>query len=454
MSKNQTTVDMRKGPLLKQIIIFTIPVLLSGLFQQLFHIADLLVVGNFSGSNALASVGATSSLTNMLTNFFIGFSMGSGVVSSHYYGADDDDNLKKVVNTAFISSIFIGFLLVFIGLFFTKPILILMNTPKDIIEGSALYMKILFFGMPANMIFNFLNSISRAVGDSKRPMKYLIISGFLNVILNLIFVLVFKMSVDGVAYATIISQYLSAFLMIIKFLKSPEPVKLNIKKLIFDSKIFRKIMKIGLPAGIQSTAVSLSNVFIQSAINNFGAAAVSGYTAGNNIGSFIYLAMNSLYQTTLTLVAQNYGYGDFERIKKGIKLCLICVIIVGLIVCCSGVIFKNFLLRIYTSDSNALQAGYVYYNIVVATYFMCGIMEVLTGALRGIGKSFESMIIIVLTMSVFRIIWNFTVFQWYTTLECVFIAYPISWIMAITILSLILKRGIKSTEQMYMLSKH
>lgn len=447
MSKSNSNIDMRTGPLFKQIILFALPVLLSGAIQNLFNIADMVVVGKFAGSNALAAVGATSSLCTMLVNFFIGFSMGSGVVASHFFGADDNKRLSRVVNTAFVSSFIIGVFLVFVAYAFAEPILRIMNTPEEIISDSSLYIKIFFLGMPANMVFNFMNSISRSVGDTKTPMIYLSISGVVNILLNLLFVIVFDMSVAGVATATIISQYIAAALITLKFIKAPYPLRLNIRAFKLDFNILKSIFVVGLPAGIQSVTVSLSNVIIQSAVNFFGASVVAGYTAGSNIGGFVYVALNSIYQTAMTMTAQNYGCNNFKRIKKGFFISEATVTVLGIIVCSAAVIFKDPLLRIFTDDPVAISAGYKFFNICVTTYLLCGVMEVLTGCLRGLGKSLEAMIVTICTMAVFRIVWNYTVFVWARTLEVVFISYPISWTLSIVILAFMLKRCLKKAEQ-------
>ncbi len=442
-------IDMRQGSLLKQIILFSIPVILSGFIQNLFNAADMIVVGNFAGSNALAAVGATSSLCNAMVNFFLGLSVGCGVVSSHFFGANDDENLGKVINTAFYSSILVGFLLILIGFVFSKPLLKIMGTPDNILNSSTLYIKIYFLGMPANMVFNFLNAISRSIGDTKRPMIYLLLSGIVNILLNLLFVIIFKLSVVGVALATIISQYISAALITLRFIRSEYPLKLYKGFEKFNIQILKKIFNMGLPAGIQSTAISISNVYIQSAVNYFGSSSVAGYTAAANIGGFLYLALNSIYQTSMTLTAQNFGCGNFKRIKKGIILSEAVVAILGVTICMCAFIFRDPLLRLYTNDPVSLEAGYKYYSIIASTYFLCGMMEVMTGGLRGLGKSLEAMIITMSTMALFRIIWNYTAFAWVKTLETVYIAYPISWTMSIIIMIFRLKHCIKKCELQY-----
>jgi len=432
---NSTTIDMRKGPLLGKIIKFMIPVLLSGVVQNLFNVADMIIVGNFAGSDSLAAVGATSSICNALINFFIGFSIGGGVIASLFFGADDHENLSRVVNTAFFSSLIIGVFLIIMGVFLSRPLLTLMGTPENIIDKSVLYMRIFFLGMPANMVFNFMNSISRSVGDTRRPMIYLILAGIVNVILNLFFVVVLKMTVDGVALATIISQYISGALITIKFLREKYPLKLNLKAFVIDTKILKRMLTVGLPAGIQSTAISITNVLIQSAVNTFGSSSVAGFTAASNIGGFVYISLNSAYHTNMTLTAQNYGCGDIGRIKKGLFLCLSTVSVIGSIVCSIAYLLRTPLMHLYTHDPVSLEAGYKFFVITILPYTLCGIMEVMTGCLRGLGHSLESMIISMCAMTGFRILWNFTVLPFVNDLAAVYLAYPISWTLAILVMT-------------------
>lgn len=446
MSKNNT-IDMREGSLLKKIIIFLVPVMLSGILQNLFNVADMIVVGKFSGSDSLAAVGATGSLCNSLINFFIGLSIGCGVVASLFFGADDHKNLSKVVNTAFYSSLAIGIVLIAVGYIFSPPLLRLMNTPENIIDRSVLYMRIYFIGMPANMVFNFMNAVSRSVGDTTKPMIYLTCGGIINVVLNIVFVVIFHMGVSGVAFATIISQYISAYLITRQFLKAEYPLKLNLRKITIEPVILKKMISVGLPAGIQSTAISISNVLIQSAINSFGSSAVAGFTAGSNIGGFVYIALNSVYHTNMTLTAQNYGCGNIKRIRKGLFLSICTVVCIGMFVSLIAYLLKAPLVHLYTDDPVSVQVAYKFFFIVILPYTCCGIMEVLTGCMRGLGHSLESMIISLCTMAGFRILWNYSVFLLFPTIEIVFIAYPISWILANLILSFRLKNVLKKEER-------
>ncbi len=442
-----STLDMRSGSLLKKIILFTIPVFVSGFIQNLFNAADMIVVGNFAGSKYLAAVGATGSLCNTLINFFIGLSVGCGVTASHFFGSDDDEKLSRVINMSFYSAIVVGIFLAIVGNILAEPLLKLIKTPNDILPYSVRYLKIFFLGMPANMVFNFMYSVSRSVGDTKRPMIYITLAGIINVILNLVFVIGFKMNVDGVATATIISQYASATAITYAFTKEHYPLKLDLKDFSFDFSIIKRIFMVGLPAGIQSTVIGVTNTIIQSAVNFFGSSAVAGYSAGTNIGGFVYVALNSVYHTSITMTAQNYGNKDMARVKKGLFMSLGVVTIIGIIVCSLGVIFKVPLIKLYTTDAKSIEAGIVYYNIVIRTYLLCGIMEVMTGCLRGLGKSLEAMFITLTGMAGIRILWNFLVLPLNNTLENVFIAYPITWIITITIFSVRLYILIRNLEK-------
>ncbi|MBQ3114912.1 MAG: MATE family efflux transporter [Clostridia bacterium] len=430
-----STLDMRNGSLFKKTILFTIPVFVGGFIQNFFNAADMIVVGNFAGSKYLAAVGATGSLCSTLINFFIGLSVGCGVTASHYFGSDNDEDLSKVINMSFCSAIVIGIFLAVIGNIFAEPLLKLIKTPYDILPYSVKYLKIFFMGMPANMVFNFMYSVSRSVGDTKRPMIYIVLAGIINVLLNLVFVIGLKMNVAGVAVATIISQYASATAITYSFAKEHYPLKLDLGNFKVEYNIIKKIFVVGLPAGVQSTIIGITNTIIQSAVNVFGSQAVAGYSAGSNIGSFVYVALNSVYHTSITMTAQNYGNKNISRIKKGLFISLGVVSTMGIIICSLGVIFKVPLLKLYTSDIKSIEAGIVYYNIVIRTYLLCGIMEVMTGCLRGLSKSLEAMYITLTGMAGIRILWNFLVLPLNNTLSNVFVAYPITWIITIMIFS-------------------
>ena len=428
---NSTTIDMRKGPLLGKIIKFMIPVLLSGVVQNLFNVADMIIVGNFAGSDSLAAVGATSSICNALINFFIGFSIGGGVIASLFFGADDHENLSRVVNTAFFSSLIIGVFLIIIGVFLSRPLLTLMGTPENIIDKSVLYMRIFFLGMPANMVFNFMNSISRSVGDTRRPMIYLILAGIVNVILNLIFVIVFDMNVAGVALATAISQTISAVLVVRCIMREEGAIRFYPKKMrIYADKLFM-ILRVGIPAGLQGTLFSLSNVVIQSSINGFGEIVVAGNSAASSIEGFVYMAMNAFYQAAISFTSQNIGAGKVDRIKRVFFDAEICVSVLGLIGGGILVLFANPLIGFYTESESVVEAGIVRLSIIATTYAFCGMMDVAVGVLRGMGYSVMPMIVSLIGACGFRLLWIMTVFKIPALhfIDTIYISYPISWIL-------------------------
>lgn len=422
-------IDMCNGPLLGKILIFAVPLMLSGILQLLFNAADIIVVGRFSGSHALAAVGSTSALINLLVNVFIGLSIGTNVLVAQYYGAKDKENVSETVHTSILVSIICGLVLVVIGLVLAKPILELMGTPENVLDQAVLYIRIYFVGMPVSMLYNFGAAILRAIGDTKRPLYFLFVAGVVNVILNLIFVIVFGMGVAGVALATVISQVISA-LLIVRCLTSMEGMcRLERKKLrIYSDKFFR-MLRIGLPAGMQGAIFSLSNVLIQSSVNSFGAVAMAGNTAASNIEGFIYNSMNAVYQTALSFTSQNVGAKKYRRIGKILGRCLFLVSAVGLIMGLGAYAAGNPLLHIYSSDPEVIQYGLSRMQVICVTYFLCGIMDVMVGSIRGMGYSVMPMLVSLTGACGFRILWIFTVFAWKHTLWILYISYPISWII-------------------------
>lgn len=422
--------NMLQGPLLPSIISYTIPIILTSLLQLLFNAADLVVVGQFRGSVSLAAVGATGAITNLIVNLFIGLSVGVGVVVAHGLGGHKDDQVHRAVHTALPTAISGGLILTVIGAALAEKLLIWMDTPKDVLPLSALYMRIYFCGMTFNMVYNFCASILRAAGDTKSPLVFLSIAGVLNVVLNLFFVIVFGMNVEGVALATIISQGLSAVLVVLTLMRRTDACKLELRKVRIYKPELLRIVRIGLPAGIQGSLFSISNVIIQSSINSFGEIVMSGNAAASNIEGFVYVTMNAFHQACVNFVGQNVGARQYKRVFKTFWLCLLCVAAVGITVCSVTYAFGSPLLGIYISDSpESIQYGIIRFGFVLATYFICGMMDVSTGALRGMGVSFLSMLISVLGICVFRVGWNWTIFQIpeFHTLECLYVSYPISW---------------------------
>lgn len=429
MTKKSYEMDMCNGPLWGKILLFSIPLMLSGILQLLFNAADIIVVGRYAGSEALAAVGSTSSLINLLTNVFIGLSVGSNVLIARSFGAKQEEEVSETVHTSILLSLISGTILCLMGILLAKPLLTLMGTPNDVLSQAALYMKIYFAGMPVIMLYNFGSSILRAIGDTKRPLYFLAIAGIVNVILNLCFVIIFKMSVDGVALATVISQCISAFLIIRCLMHQENSCRLQFSKLhLHRDKVF-KIIQIGLPAGMQGAIFSISNVLIQSSVNSFGSIAMAGNTASANIEGFIYTSMNAFHQTALSFTGQNLGAKKYKRIGKVLIICLILVSITGLSMGLTTVYFGQTLLGIYSSDPQVIQYGLARMQIICLTYFTCGLMDVIVGSLRGLGYSIMPMIVSLLGACGLRILWIFTIFVWHRSLFTLYISYPISWVI-------------------------
>lgn len=435
---NKAKIDMTHGPLLGKLIIFTIPIILSGVLQLLFNAADVIVVGRYAGEASLAAVGSTGSLINLMTNLFIGMSVGANVCAAQFYGGGHHKDVKKTVHTSTAFSIICGIVLVFIGFFLARPILEIMGSPEDVIGLAALYVRIYFIAMPAIMLYNFLAAILRAAGDTTHPLIFLTVAGVVNVILNLILVIIFKMGVAGVAIATVTSNYISCGMLVVFFTSQEDALKLELTKIAIDKKILNRIIRIGLPAGIQGTVFSLSNVVIQSAINSFGTAVIAGSSAAASIEGFVYVSMNSVSQTCVTFVGQNYGASDEKRVKRVIFECLGIVTVVGLILGNLAYYFAGPLLGIYTESSAAIAAGTLRLFWVCCPYFLCGIMDTLTGGLRGLGRSTVPMIVSLLGACATRLIWIATYFQTHRTESVLFFSYPGSWLLTLTVHSICL----------------
>lgn len=427
--KRSYEMNMCEGPLFKKIIIFAIPLVLSGILQLLFNAADIVVVGRFSGDQALAAVGSTSALINLLINMFIGVSVGANVLVGRYYGAHDHDNIANGVHTAITTAIISGILMIFIGVAAAHPLLSLMGTPDNVIDLSVLYMRIYFVGMPSFMIYNFGAAILRSIGDTKRPLYFLSIAGVINVMFNLIFVILFDMGVAGVALATIISQTVSAVFILLSLYKSEGALHLDPKKLKIHKDILLEMLKVGLPAGLQGTIFSISNVLIQSSVNSFGDIVMAGNTAASNIEGFVYTAMNAIYQTSLSFTSQNMGAKKYERIDKILIQCILVVSAVGLIMGNGAYLFGHPLLSLYTTNEEVINYGLLRLSIIAVTYLTCGIMDVLVGSLRGMGYSIMPMLVSLSGACLLRVIWIFTIFQMVPTLTCLYISYPISWVV-------------------------
>ena len=433
MNTKKYELDMCHGPLLGKILIFSLPLMLSGILQLLFNAADMIVVGHAKGPTSLAAVGATSSLINLLINLFMGLSVGANVLVAHFFAAKQEKDCKETVHTAVLVSVICGIFLAITGIILAKPLLTLMGTPIDVLDKSVLYMRVFFLGMPVMLLYNFGSAILRAVGDTKRPLFYLAVSGVLNVLLNLFFVLLFDMDVAGVALATVLSQGLSAFLIVRCLMKTDGYCKLYLQDLSIKRDKLLKMIRIGLPAGLQGSIFSISNVLIQSSINSFGSIAMAGNTACSNLEGFVYNAMNAIHQTALTFTSQNYGGKQYKRIKKVILLNSIIVTLVGCVMGGFVILFGKPLLSLYTSEAAAIDYGLIRMKIIFSTYFLCGIMDVLVGCLRGLGRSILPMIVSLLGACGLRVLWIFTVFKSYPALETIYISYPISWTLTATV---------------------
>lgn len=425
--------DMTEGPLTTKIIKFTIPVMLTGILQLLFNTADVIVVGRFTGKTALAAVGSTGSLINLLVSLFIGLSIGTNVLVARYQGAKDDKAVSETVHTSIALGIVGGLILLIIGVVATRPLLEMMATPEDVIDQSTLYMRILFFGMPLNLILNFGAAILRAIGDTKRPLYYLTIAGVINLFLNIFLVTVFSLGVAGVAIATVISEGVSCVLILLCLKHETGAIRLYFNRIKINPSKCINIMKIGLPAGLQGCIFSISNVLIQSSVNSFGSTVMAGNTAASNIEGFVYVSMNSLHQTCISFTSQNFGAGKFKRIKKVLINCLVIVAITGLVLGNSAYFFGKYLLSAYNNEAEVISYGLIRLSIISTMYFLCGLMDVMVGAMRGIGYSILPMIVSLVGACGLRIVWIYTVFVKFRTLDILFISYPVTW--TITFLS-------------------
>ncbi len=428
-------IDMCSGSVLGKMLLFALPLMCSSILQLLFNAADIVVVGRFAGDNALAAVGSNTALINLLTNIFVGLSVGSNVLTAQYYGAKRNDDLKETVHTSMLLSLYCGLLLTVVGLVGAPMLLELMKAPPEVLDLAVLYLRIYFLGMASMMVYNFGSSILRAVGDTKRPLYYLLGAGIVNVLLNLFFVIVCHLGVAGVALATVISQTISAFLVVRCLIKEQGGIHLELKELAISREKLGKIMQIGLPAGFQGTVFSLSNVVIQSAVNSFGNIAVAGNSAAANIEGFVYMAMNAFHQATISFTSQNYGAREYRRIYRILFAGELCVVATGLLLGNLAVFFGDVLLGIYSPSADVIAAGMVRLKVICTLYALCGVMDVLVGALRGIGYSIIPMVVSLVGACGLRLLWIATVFRIpeYHSLFTVYLSYPITWTITLTV---------------------
>lgn len=429
MSK-QYQMDMCSGSVLKKLLMFSLPLMASGVLQLLFNAADVIVVGQFAGDNSMGAVGSTSSLINLFTNLFVGLSVGANVVAARAHGANSASDMHDTVHTSMLLSLICGTILAIVGFILAPEMLVLMEATENLLPLAVTYLRIYFLGMPAMMVYNFGGAILRAVGDTKRPLYFLTAAGVINVLLNLLFVIVLKMDVAGVALATVISQCISAGLTVMCLIKDNTEIHLDIRKLRIRRRILFAVMRVGLPAGFQGTIFSLSNVVIQSSINSFGSdAIVSGNSAASSIEGFIYMAMNTFYQAAISFTGQHMGAKKYSRIPKILASSLLCVTATGLILGWAAFMLGRPLLGIYSNSSIVVDAGMARLSVIATTYALCGMMDVMVGMLRGLGYSIMPMIVSLLGACGLRILWIATVFQIpeYHSPRTVYLSYPMSW---------------------------
>ena len=431
MKSSKYEIDMCSGSIMDKLISFSLPLMLSGVLQLMFNAVDIVVVGRFSGSQALAAVGSTTALINLFTNLFIGISLGANVLAARFFASGKAREMSETVHTAISLAAISGIIMAFAGLLFSRLALELMGTPSDVIDQSSLYMKIYFIGMPFFMLYNYGAAILRAIGDTKRPLFYLIISGCINAALNMILVIVFHLGVAGVAIATVISQMLSCILVLKCLYQSEGSYQLRFSKLTLKKYCLKQIFQVGIPAGIQSTVITFSNVLLQSSVNSFGSIAMAGYTAANNIFGFLYMAVNSVTQACMSFTSQNYGVSKYKRMDRVLADCMILTVIVSLLLGCGSYVFGHQILRIYTEDAEVIACGMEILSYTTVTYFFCGIMDLFPGALRGMGHSAVPMLLSIIGTVGTRVVWIFGVFPHHRSLAALFLSYPVSWIVTI-----------------------
>ncbi len=445
MSHKQKTahkIDMINGGLVKKIIIFTIPIMLQGILQSIYNSADLVIVGQYSGDSALSAVGATTSIYNVMVALFMGISVGVDFVTSFYYGRRDINKVKKAIDTAIIVALILGIIAALLGYFITEPVLRLMNTPEEdgVLSGAIVYLKILMLGVPFSILFNFCAAIFRTSGETNKPFIYLVISGATNVALNLLFVAVFQMGVVGVAIATVVSQVFSSTLILIRLMRNEGLFSFRLKNIEFSWKLFGKMVAVGLPAGLQSCAFSLSNSFLQSGVNTFGKDAMAGSTAISTVEGLLWVTLTSFNNTTTTFVSQNLGAGKLDRAKKAFTYSLLMTGTLGIVVGLSAYFFANPIISIFIKD-NPIAFDYAIERMSVTfpLYFLAGIMGVLPGAIRGLGSSLPPSLITIFGTCGIRIIWVYTVFKEFPSLNVLYLVHPITWVLTITALSITLR---------------
>lgn len=427
MKNNKYEIDMCNGTIMDKLISFALPLMISGMLQLMFNAVDIIVVGRFTGSQALAAVGSTTALICTFTNLFIGVSLGANVLAARFYASGKTKEMSETVHTAILLALISGIAMSVIGILCARESLVLIATPDDIIGQAALYLRIYFLGMPFFMLYNYGAAILRAVGDTKRPLMYLIAAGTANAVLDLILVIIFKMGVAGVAIGTITSQFISCVLVIRCLCKTNTIYKLYISKLRIKKYYLIQILKVGLPAGIQSTVINFSNVLLQSSVNSFGEIAMAGYTAANNILGFLYVSVNSVTQACMSFTSQNYGVRKFKRMDKVLADCAILSIIVSVVIGGGSYLLGHQILGIYTKQEDVIQCGMEILSISTIPYFLCGLMDMIPGSMRGVGYSAVPMILSIIGTVGTRLVWIYGVFPEHRSLYVLFMSYPVSW---------------------------
>ena len=431
MKSNKYEIDMCNGSIMDKLVSFALPLMLSGILQLMFNAVDIIVVGRFSGSEALAAVGSTTALINVFTNLFIGISLGANVLAARFFAAGRKEEMSETVHTSITLALISGIFMAFVGLIFSKGALELMGTPEDVIGLSTLYMRIYFMGMPFFMLYNYGAAILRAVGDTKRPLYFLIIAGVINAGLNMVLVIVFGLGVAGVGIATVFSQMVSCVLVLTCLCRTEGSYKLSFSKLSMKGYYLKQIFQVGIPAGIQSTVINFSNALLQSSVNSFGSTAMAGYTAANNILGFLYVSINSVTQACMSFTSQNFGVGKYKRMDRVLIDCMILSVGAALVLGCGAYFFGAEILQIYTEEADVIQCGVEILSITTVPYFLCGIMDLFPGALRGMGYSAVPMVLSIIGTVGMRVLWIFVLFPQHRSLYFLFISYPASWIATI-----------------------
>ncbi|WP_455055335.1 MATE family efflux transporter [Merdimonas faecis] len=431
LKKNKYEIDMCNGTIMDKLISFSLPLMLSSILQLMFNAVDIIVVGRFSGSQALAAVGSTTALINIFTNLFIGISLGANVLAARYYAAGRDKEMSEAVHTAITLALISGILMAFVGFGAARGALGIMDTPGDVIGQATLYMRIYFLGMPFFMLYNYGAAILRAVGDTKRPLVFLAVAGMANVALDLLLVIVIPLGVAGVAVGTVTSQMISCILVLRCLHKSEGSYQIRFSRLTIKGVYLKRIFQVGIPAGIQSTVINFSNALLQSSVNSFGSTAMAGYTAANNILSFLYVSVNAVTQACMSFTSQNYSVGKQKRMDRVLLDCMVLSAGVAGVLGVGAYVFGSQILKIYTSEPDVIQCGLEILAITTVPYFLCGIMDLLPGALRGMGRSAVPMVLSVIGTVGIRILWVYVFFPQHRSLYFLFISYPGSWIVTI-----------------------